>query len=53
MASPLAAAGVAALVRTLHPEWTPQQVTQQIRGTSENVLVSGASVRPFVLILGV
>ncbi len=45
MASPLAA-GVAALVRTLHPEWTPQQVTQQIRGTSENVLVSGASVRP-------
>lgn len=45
MASPLAA-GVAALVRTLHPEWTPQQVTQQIRGTSDNVLVPGASVRP-------
>lgn len=45
MASPLAA-GVAALVRTLHPEWTPQQVTQQIRGTSDNVLVPGASARP-------
>lgn len=45
MASPLAA-GVAALVRTLHPEWTPQQVTQQIRGTSDNVLIPGASARP-------
>ncbi len=45
MASPLVS-GIAALVRTLHPEWTPQQVTQQIRGTSENVLVPGASARP-------
>jgi hypothetical protein len=45
MASPLVA-GIAALVRTLHPEWTPQQVTQQIRGTSENVLVPGAAARP-------
>jgi len=45
MASPLAA-GIAGLVRTLHPEWTPQQVTQQIRGTSDNVLVPGASARP-------
>ncbi|MDW8219375.1 MAG: S8 family serine peptidase [Bacteroidota bacterium] len=46
MASPLAA-GIAALVRHIHPEWTSTQVIQQIRGTSDNVLVPGATARPF------
>lgn len=45
MASPLVA-GVAALVRSLHPNWTPQQVIAQIRGTSDNVLIPGGTVRP-------
>ena len=45
MASPMVA-GIAALVRTLHPEWTSQQIIQHIRGTSDNVLVPGSAVRP-------
>jgi hypothetical protein len=45
MASPMAA-GIAALVRTLHPDWTPRQVAQQIRTTSDNVLQPGSPTRP-------
>lgn len=49
MATPIVA-GVAAMVRLANPTWTPRQVVQQIRGTSENVLAGtstgAASGRP-------
>jgi subtilisin family serine protease len=41
MSSPLVA-GIAALVRKQHPDWSPAQVTQQIRMTSDNVFTIGA-----------
>ncbi len=44
-ASPLVA-GVAALVRTLHPDWTVQQIFHQIRSTTDNVLATDARLRP-------
>ncbi|MBX3044818.1 MAG: S8 family serine peptidase [Candidatus Kapabacteria bacterium] len=37
MASPVAA-GVAALIRSIHKDWTPEQVIYQMRGTCDNVL---------------
>lgn len=40
MASPMAA-GVAALVRKLHPDWSPRQVLQQMRSTTDNVFNTG------------
>lgn len=46
MASPMTA-GLAALVRTIHPDWTPRQVAQQIRATSDNSIQPGATERPF------
>lgn len=46
MASPMTA-GLAGLVIALHPDWTPRQVAQQIRATSDNVLQPGAAERPF------
>lgn len=39
MASPVAA-GVAALVLSIHPDWTPEQVIHQMRGTSDDVLMT-------------
>ncbi len=46
MASPMTA-GIAALVRTVNPTWTPYQVLQQLRSTSDNVLYPGQSERPY------
>ncbi len=46
MASPMTA-GLAGLVLSIHPDWTPRQVAQQIRATSDNVLQPGAAERPF------
>lgn len=48
MATPIVA-GVAALVRSLHPGWSPRQITQQIRATSDNTLLGAGSPsnRPF------
>ncbi len=46
MASPVTA-GITALVRTVNPTWRPFQVLQQIRSSSDNILLSsGATVRP-------
>jgi subtilisin family serine protease len=42
MSSPVVA-GIAALVRKQHPDWSPQQITQQIRITSDNVFNVGAT----------
>ncbi len=46
MASPITA-GVAALVFSVHPEWTPKQVIHQIRSTSDNVLTSDPNLRSY------
>ncbi len=46
MASPITA-GIAALVRSVNPTWTPTQVKEHIRTTSDNILAStGATTRP-------
>ncbi|MBM2816806.1 MAG: hypothetical protein HW421_3568 [Ignavibacteria bacterium] len=45
MASPITA-GVAALVKAFHPDWTPKQIIHQIRSTCDNVLTSDESKRP-------
>lgn len=39
-------AGTVALVRTLHPDWTPMQLLHQIRSTAENVLAPSPTQRP-------
>lgn len=39
-------AGIAGLVRALHPDWTPLQVLHQIRSTADNVLVTDPAQRP-------
>ncbi|MCS7176561.1 MAG: S8 family serine peptidase [Candidatus Kapabacteria bacterium] len=39
-------AGVAALVKTLHRDWTPWQILHQIRSTADNVLASTLAQRP-------
>lgn len=48
MATPIVA-GVAALVRSRRPDWSPRQITQQIRATSDNTLLGAGtpSNRPF------
>jgi hypothetical protein len=48
MATPIVA-GVAALVRSLHPDWSPRQIIQQLRATSDNTLLGAGSTlnRPF------
>ncbi len=38
MASPIVA-GLAALLKAQHPEWSPKQIAHQIRGTSANVIL--------------
>ncbi len=47
MSSPIVA-GVAALVRSFHPDWTPKQVLHQIRSTSDNVFTSDTIVRKLI-----
>jgi subtilisin family serine protease len=42
MSSPIVA-GIAALVRKQHPDWSPMQVSQQIRISSDNVFNIGAT----------
>lgn len=39
-------AGIAGLVRALHPDWTPMQVFHQVRSTAENVLTSDPAQHP-------
>ncbi|MGA2297773.1 MAG: S8 family serine peptidase, partial [FCB group bacterium] len=46
MASPIVA-GVAALVKSVHKDWTPKQIIHQIRSTSDNVVNSNAGQRPY------
>jgi len=47
MATPIVA-GVAALVRSLRPNWLPRQIIQQLRATSDNTLLgAGWPNRPF------
>ncbi len=38
-------AGVAGLIKALHPEWTPKQLWHQLRGTVDNVLTSNPDIR--------
>lgn len=45
MASPVVA-GVAALVRSVHPDWTPAMVLSQLRSTSDSVLRGSVQNRP-------
>lgn len=42
--SPLVA-GIAALVKTQHPDWTPDQVREQVRVTAVNIDASNAALR--------
>jgi photosystem II stability/assembly factor-like uncharacterized protein len=44
MASPITS-GLAGLVKSLHPDWTPKQIAKQIRITSDNVLTTDPSQR--------
>jgi subtilisin family serine protease/photosystem II stability/assembly factor-like uncharacterized protein len=44
MASPVTS-GVAGLVKSLHPEWGPVQILQQIRSTSDNILTTDPAKR--------
>lgn len=43
--SPLVA-GIVALVRTLHPDWTPQQIREHIRSTSDAMSTVSSGNRP-------
>lgn len=43
--SPLVA-GIVALVRTLHPDWTPEQIREHIRSTSDAMSTVSAGNRP-------
>lgn len=45
MATPLVS-GIAALVKSMHPSWTPLQVLHQIRSTVDNVVASDSTERP-------
>lgn len=47
MASPVTA-GVAALVKTVFPNYTPKQIMAQIRSTSDNVLAANEAQRPYL-----
>lgn len=48
MATPIVA-GAAALLRSMRPGWSPRQITQQLRATSDNTLLGAGSSsnRPF------
>ncbi len=46
MASPVTA-GVAALVKAVHPDWTPKQIAHQIRSTSDDVVSTSPDLRPY------
>jgi subtilisin family serine protease/photosystem II stability/assembly factor-like uncharacterized protein len=42
-------AGLAALVKSIHPEWSPMQIARQIRSTSDNVLATqNPASRPLI-----
>lgn len=45
MAAPLVS-GIAALVKSLHPTWTPLQILHQIRGTVDDVVSVDPTERP-------
>ena len=45
MATPLVS-GIAALLRSLHPEWSPAQLRHQIRSTADNVVTTDPAERP-------
>ncbi len=38
--------GLAALIRCVHPDWTPRMVYHQLRSTCDNVIVTNQSSRP-------
>ncbi len=47
MATPIVA-GVVALLKSIHKDWTAEQIIHQLRATSDNVLVtSNPSLRPY------
>lgn len=43
MASPVAA-GIAALVKSVHPDWTWKQIYHQLRSTSDDVFSNGSTI---------
>ena len=47
MSSPVVA-GVAALIKSIHKDWTPEQIIHQLRGTCDNVLQPASpQLRPY------
>jgi subtilisin family serine protease len=46
MASPITA-GVAALIKAVHPDWTPKQIAHQLRSTSDDVVATSPDLRPY------
>lgn len=47
IASPIVA-GIAALVKSVHPDWTPRQILQQIRSTCDNAITGTTSTNRFM-----
>ncbi len=45
MASPMVA-GIAGLIKSLHPDWEPGRIAQQIRSTVEDVMIEDPQQRP-------
>ncbi len=43
--SPLTS-GIAALIKTLHPDWTPEMIAAQMRGTVDEMVGVSANIRP-------
>ena len=46
MASPITA-GVAALIKAVHSDWTPKQIYHQLRSTCDNVVNTNPDLRPY------